>query len=117
VQKCKKNLSQQIPPIDLIDALTIPVREHPEGPYRIVASRSHLNAATQAWIAEWSPSELIQAGSSLKFCRLAEDLADLYPRLAPTCEWDTAAAHIIVTESGASICQYPSSVVWLCARV
>lgn len=83
-----------------IDALTIPVREHPEGPYRIVASRSHLNAATQAWIAEWSPSELIQAGSSLKFCRLAEDLADLYPRLAPTCEWDTAAAQAVLEGAG-----------------
>src|SRR4029450_9032196 len=44
----------------------------------------------------------IVAGSSLKFCRLAEGVADLYPRLGPTMEWDTAAGHAILTAAGGS---------------
>lgn len=43
---------------------------------------------------------LIQAGSSLKFCRVAEGAADIYPRLAPTCEWDTAAAQAVLEGAG-----------------
>ena len=57
---------------------------------RVIASKSHLNRETIAFIdAIETPVELIQAGSSLKFLRIAEGLADIYPRLAPTCEWDT----------------------------
>ena len=47
--------------------------------------------------------ELVKAGSSLKFLRVAEGLADLYPRLGPTCEWDTAAAHAVVLGVGGSV--------------
>ena len=67
---------------------------------RIVASKSHLNRETSDFIAQLGDIELIQAGSSLKFCRVAEGLADLYPRLAPTCEWDTAAAQAVVEGAG-----------------
>ena len=52
--------------------------------------------------------ELISVGSSLKICLVAEGEADIYPRLSPTMEWDTGAAHAIVNESGKSIQQYKS---------
>ena len=71
---------------------------------RVVASKSHLNAETQAFIdAIEGPTELVQAGSSLKFLKIAEGLADIYPRLGPTCEWDTAAAHAVVLGVGGSV--------------
>src|SRR5690606_916942 len=56
------------------------------GAYRVVASKSHLNEATQAMIDRLGDVCVVQAGSSLKFCRVAEGEADIYPRLAPTCE-------------------------------
>lgn len=71
-----------------------------DGCFRVVASKSHLNTETSAFIAKFARSELIQAGSSLKFCRLAEGGADVYPRLAPTCEWDTAAAQAVLEGAG-----------------
>ena len=67
---------------------------------RVVASKSHLNEETQAFIDRMSPVTLVQAGSSLKFCRVAEGAADIYPRLAPTCEWDTAAAQAVLEGAG-----------------
>ena len=71
---------------------------------RVVASKSHLNTETQAFIdAIAGEVELIQAGSSLKFLQIAEGLADCYPRLGPTCEWDTAAAHAVVLGVGGSV--------------
>lgn len=73
-------------------------------PLRVMASKSHLNEATQALIARLGPHELVQAGSSLKFCRIAEGAADVYPRLGPTCEWDTAAAQAVVEAAGGHVC-------------
>ena len=71
---------------------------------RIVASKSHLNEETKSFIEGIKePYELIQAGSSLKFIKIAEGEADLYPRLAPTCEWDTAAAQAILEGAGGSV--------------
>ena len=68
---------------------------------RVVASKSHLNKETIDFIQNLGKeTELIQAGSSLKFIKVAEGNADLYPRMAPTCEWDTAAAHAIVEGAG-----------------
>lgn len=67
---------------------------------RVVASKSHLNEATQSFIDRLGAVSLIQAGSSLKFCRVAEGVADIYPRLAPTCEWDTAAAQAVLEGAG-----------------
>ena len=74
-----------------------------DGICRVVASKSHLNAETQAFIDRLSPVSLVQAGSSLKFCRVAEGQADIYPRLAPTCEWDTAAAQAILEGAGGAV--------------
>lgn len=70
------------------------------GSCRVVASKSHLNEATMAFIYKLGEHELVQAGSSLKLCRVAEGNADIYPRLAPTCEWDTAAAQAVVEGAG-----------------
>lgn len=71
--------------------------------HRVVASKSHLNAQTSAFIERLGAADLVQAGSSLKFCRVAEGLADVYPRLAPTCEWDTAAAQAVVEGAGGHV--------------
>lgn len=62
----------------------------------IVASRSHLSAETQEFIARYPGAEVISMGSSLKFMLIAENKAQVYPRFAPTMEWDTAAAHGIL---------------------
>ncbi len=79
---------------------------------RVIASKSHLNPETTAFIdAIETPVELIQAGSSLKFLRIAEGLADIYPRLAPTCEWDTAAAQAVLEGAGGSVKQTDGSLV------
>ena len=72
---------------------------------RVVASKSHMNNPTVEFIAKLGAHELIQAGSSLKFCRIAEGAADIYPRLGPTCEWDTAAAQAIVEAAGGHVTQ------------
>ena len=69
---------------------------------RVVASKSHLSEETQAFIDALDTREVEQVskGSSLKLCMVAEGEADIYPRLAPTMEWDTAAADAVVRESG-----------------
>jgi 3'(2'), 5'-bisphosphate nucleotidase len=73
------------------------------GVYRVVASKSHLNKETSDFIARLGTVDCVQAGSSLKFCRIAEGNADIYPRFAPTCEWDTAAAQAVVEGAGGSV--------------
>lgn len=65
---------------------------------RVVASRSHLNESTQAFLDELNAPEIVSMGSSLKFMLIAEGQADVYPRFAPTMEWDTAAAHAVLLE-------------------
>lgn len=67
---------------------------------RVVASRSHLNDETQAFIDKLREPEIVSRGSSLKIVELAKGEAHVYPRLAPTMEWDTAAAHAILLEAG-----------------
>lgn len=69
-------------------------------PLRVVASKSHLNDDTRAFIAQLGAHDLVQAGSSLKLCRVAQGQAEIYPRLSPTCEWDTAAAQAVLEGAG-----------------
>ena len=69
-------------------------------PVRVLASRNHMNEQTQEFIRALGAHELVQAGSSLKFCRIAQGQADCYPRLGPTCEWDTAAAQAVLEAAG-----------------
>ncbi len=71
----------------------------------IVCSRSHLNEDTQNFIEAYSNPIKVSKGSSLKFLILASGDAHIYPRLAPTMEWDTAAAQIIVEEAGGQVIQ------------
>jgi 3'(2'), 5'-bisphosphate nucleotidase len=81
----------------------IRTRARPNRELRVIASRSHLDAQTKAYIGGLPGAELIRCGSSLKFCRLAEGAADLYPRLAPTREWDVAAGNAILAAAGGSV--------------
>ena len=77
--------------------------------YKIVASRSHMSDETQAFINAIDvdkEKELISIGSSLKICLVAEGRADIYPRLGSTMEWDTAAAHAVVSETSCSLIKY-----------
>jgi 3'(2'), 5'-bisphosphate nucleotidase len=67
---------------------------------RVVGSRSHRGASLDHFLANLGDHELVSMGSSLKLCLVAEGKADVYPRLGPTSEWDTAAAHAIVTCAG-----------------
>ncbi|WP_339799021.1 3'(2'),5'-bisphosphate nucleotidase CysQ [uncultured Marinobacter sp.] len=77
----------------------------PPAEKRVVASKNHLNDETREFIEALGAHVLVQAGSSLKFCRIAEGAADIYPRLGPTCEWDTGAAHAVLTAAGGKITQ------------
>jgi 3'(2'), 5'-bisphosphate nucleotidase len=76
----------------------------------VVASRSHMNDETKGFIdslsRHYKSLELTSSGSSLKLCLVAEGAADIYPRLALTMEWDTAAAHAIVSEAGGHVVKF-----------
>ncbi|GAB5555391.1 MAG: 3'(2'),5'-bisphosphate nucleotidase CysQ [Saprospiraceae bacterium] len=69
----------------------------------VVCSRSHLNDATQAFVDQLNEPNLVATGSSLKFLILAKGDAHIYPRLAPTMEWDSGAAQMILEEAGGSV--------------
>jgi 3'(2'), 5'-bisphosphate nucleotidase len=88
----------------------IPIKGREQGSkdkLTVVGSRSHggetLNSFIEEKKSEYKEVELISSGSSLKFCLVAEGKADIYPRTGPTYEWDTAAGHAIVLESGKSV--------------
>lgn len=66
----------------------------------VVTSRSHLDDATRAYAAAITGADTQPSGSSLKFCLLAEGVADVYPRFGPTCEWDTAAGDAVLRAAG-----------------
>ena len=70
---------------------------------RIVGSRSHRGASLDAYLDNLGEHDMVPMGSSLKFCVVAEGGADLYPRLGPTSEWDTAAAQAVVEQAGGSV--------------
>jgi len=72
-------------------------------PVVVVGSRSHANPRLMEFLGQIGDCELVSMGSSLKFCLLAEGKADFYPRLGPTSEWDTAAAHAVVLAAGGKI--------------
>ena len=74
-------------------------------PVRVVGSRSHRGELLDRYLGQLGSYELISMGSALKFCVLAEGGADLYPRLGPTSEWDTAAAQAVVEAAGGVVCK------------
>ena len=76
----------------------------PGEPVKVVASRSHSDARIDALLDKLGEHQCISMGSSLKLCLVAEGEAHLYPRLGPTMEWDTAAAHAVVRQAGGRVC-------------
>ncbi len=78
-------------------------------PLRVLGSRSHRDAHMGAYLEQLGDHELVSAGSSLKFCRLAEGAADLYPRFGPTMEWDTAAGQAVAEAAGARVTRLDGS--------
>jgi len=76
-------------------------------PWRVVGSRSHASPEFEAFMTGLPDAELVSMGSSLKLCLVAEGHADLYPRLGPTSEWDTAAAHAVVNAAGGQVLAWP----------
>ena len=76
----------------------------------VAGSKSHMNAETESFIQKLEPNgkpvKMISKGSSLKICMIAAGEVDVYPRLAPTMEWDTAAAHAIVKFAGKNIFRF-----------
>jgi 3'(2'), 5'-bisphosphate nucleotidase len=82
---------------------SISVRKLPAEGATVLASRSHRDAETDAYLATVKVAHLIGAGSSLKFCTIAEGKADLYPRFGRTMEWDTAAGHAVLSAAGGKV--------------
>jgi 3'(2'), 5'-bisphosphate nucleotidase len=93
-----KQLSDDAPPVKLA------VHPPQDGaPIRVIGSRSHSSEALVEWLSHLPRHSFVPAGSSLKFCRVAEGLADIYPRLAPTMQWDTAAGQCVLEQAGGQV--------------
>ena len=108
------NINKEIKDIDdlISSAIELPI-DSTRDTYTMVGSRSHMSAETEEFFEEKRKEhgdvEVIAVGSSLKLCMVAEGKADVYPRYAPTMEWDTAAGHAIAKYAGFSVKQYNSS--------
>jgi len=91
-------------------AARLPAQPSPSPIFTIVGSRSHSTPELQAYVEEkrreYKDVDFIAAGSSLKFCVVAEGRADIYPRLGPTMEWDTAAGQAIAENAGGKVLRY-----------
>jgi len=81
----------------------IRTRRWPDQGAIAVVSRSHLDPDTEAFLAHLAPITRGASGSAIKFCHIAEGAADVYPRLATTCEWDVAAGHALVVAAGGMV--------------
>lgn len=103
------NASESTIPLDAIieKSQGLPLSAPSHSPYIIVGSRSHATPELEAFVEEkrthYDQVEFISAGSSLKFCLVAEGRAAIYPRLAPTMEWDTAAGQAVAVCAGATV--------------
>jgi 3'(2'), 5'-bisphosphate nucleotidase len=83
--------------------VAIRTRKRRSGELLAAVSRSHLEDRTRAFLARFTGVKPVQSGSSIKFCRVAEGAADVYPRLAPTHDWDIAAGHAVLAAAGGSV--------------
>ena len=92
---------ETVPPLDRMDVLA--TRPYPDRGLCAVASRSHLDAESEALLRRLPVVSWQSAGSSLKFCLIAQGDSDIYPRLAPTMEWDTAAGQAVLTSAGGCV--------------
>jgi 3'(2'), 5'-bisphosphate nucleotidase len=88
---------------DGLNRVPISVRKPALPPLRVAASRSHLDLRSSATIDRMGETDLLGMGSSLKFCRMAEARLDVYPRFAPTSEWDTAAGQCVLECAGGAV--------------
>jgi 3'(2'), 5'-bisphosphate nucleotidase len=86
------------------DAKQIHVQALKDSLHKVVLSRSHADEPTLLLLKKIGPHQAMRMGSSLKMCLVASGEANFYPRLGPTMEWDTAAAHAVVNEAGGIIC-------------
>ena len=84
--------------------LALQVRKTPAEGLTVVASRSHMDANTTAYLESCKVKSLTSAGSSLKFCLVAKGEADLYPRFGRTMEWDTGAGQAVLEAAGGKVC-------------
>ncbi|WP_430886805.1 3'(2'),5'-bisphosphate nucleotidase CysQ [Halomonas llamarensis] len=84
---------------------TLQVAGRPDAttPWRVVGSRSHPSPDLADWLNKLGEHEMLPMGSSLKLCVIAEGKADVYPRLGPTCLWDTGAAQAVVEQAGGRV--------------
>ena len=89
--------------IDGGESSQINVTGETQNPVRVAGSRSHAGEALQRYLEKLGDHELVSMGSSLKLCLVAEGKADIYPRLGPTSEWDTAAAQAVVEAAGGMV--------------
>ena len=88
----------------LKEAKRISINKKKSNQVKIVGSRSHSNPILKKWVNKnFNEFDILQKGSSLKFCLIAEGSADIYPRFGPTSEWDIAAGHIILEEAGGKL--------------
>jgi 3'(2'), 5'-bisphosphate nucleotidase len=90
-----------VPPLQDMKVLT--TRPYPAEGLQALASRSHLDAESEALLQKLPVAARKLSGSSLKFCLIAQGDGDIYPRLAPTMEWDTAAGQSILTAAGGCV--------------
>ena len=81
----------------------IATRAYPPQGLTALCSRSHPDAQSEAFLAGFKIVDRREAGSSLKFCRVAEGAADIYPRFGPTMEWDVAAGHAVLAAAGGQV--------------
>lgn len=97
----------------LKNATKLPIQDNGRFNYSIVSSRTHTSPETEAFIKQkrelHGEIDLVNAGSSLKLCLVAEGKANVYPRLAPTMEWDTAAGHAIVVCAGGRVYNFETN--------
>jgi 3'(2'), 5'-bisphosphate nucleotidase len=87
-------------PSDASERTVLRTHAHRGGPWRAMVSRSHLDPKTEEWLTRFAAVDRMDCGSSVKFCRIAEGKADVYPRLGRTSEWDIAAGDAVLSAAG-----------------
>jgi 3'(2'), 5'-bisphosphate nucleotidase len=116
IDGCKKGGVEEGPPgeaglVSMIkNAIRLPLQREKDRPFTIMGSRSHATPELEAYVErmrnQYGEVDFISSGSSLKICLVAEGRADIYPRLGPTMEWDTAAGQAIAVASGAQVVRH-----------
>jgi len=96
-------LASGAPPAAIRARVAIRTRRRPADGPCVVTSRSHLDPATQELVDRLAPAQRMLCGSALKFCMVAEGIADIYPRLSTTSEWDVAAGHALIEAAGGGV--------------